>query len=150
MVREFNPEKMTKAQRVQWGYGVDAMRMIEHDLHAQVMTWKSIPPEWHEIWKPDPETRGLTRRCTMRLDADVVRFFKSFGTGYQARMNRVLRAYMHLRLAGIIDGPDTTDYVLNPGRMLADGARPVWGETVKDLAKAEKSSKRALSPGKKG
>ena len=31
---------------------------------------------------------------TMRLDADVVDFFKQDGRGYQTRVNRVLRAYV--------------------------------------------------------
>jgi len=31
---------------------------------------------------------------TMRLDADVLRWFKAQGRGYQTRINRLLRMYM--------------------------------------------------------
>lgn len=38
---------------------------------------------------------------TIRLDRDVVSFFKETGSGYQTRMNAVLRAYMeHARKQG--------------------------------------------------
>lgn len=33
-------------------------------------------------------------RITLRLDHDIVKFFKSFGKGYQTRMNAVLKAYV--------------------------------------------------------
>ena len=31
---------------------------------------------------------------SLRLDADVLRFFRGFGSGYQTRINAVLRLYM--------------------------------------------------------
>jgi uncharacterized protein (DUF4415 family) len=34
------------------------------------------------------------RQITLRIDADVLAFFKSTGTRYQTRMNQVLRSYM--------------------------------------------------------
>lgn len=36
---------------------------------------------------------------SMRIDPDVVAFFKSTGKGFQTRMNAVLRAYMEHQLA---------------------------------------------------
>jgi len=32
---------------------------------------------------------------TVRLDPDILVWFRSFGKGYQTRMNAVLRSYMH-------------------------------------------------------
>mgnify|MGYP001366445416 CR=1 FL=1 len=44
---------------------------------------------------PPSELKQATKRpVTIRLDADVVEWFKRFGGGYQTRINRVLRAYM--------------------------------------------------------
>ncbi len=37
------------------------------------------------------------RQITVRLDADVIDWFKSQGKGYQTRMNAVLRAYCEAR-----------------------------------------------------
>jgi uncharacterized protein (DUF4415 family) len=34
---------------------------------------------------------------SLRLDADVLRFFRDFGAGYQTRINEVLKAFMHAR-----------------------------------------------------
>ena len=35
------------------------------------------------------------RSISLRVDPDVLSFFKSLGKGYQTRMNAVLRAYMN-------------------------------------------------------
>lgn len=37
------------------------------------------------------------RMMTLRIDGDVVEWFKGHGPGYQSRMNAVLRAYMKSR-----------------------------------------------------
>lgn len=34
---------------------------------------------------------------SLRLDADVLRFFRGFGSGYQTRINEVLKAFMSAR-----------------------------------------------------
>jgi len=34
---------------------------------------------------------------TIRLDADVVEWFRGKGKGYQTRINAILRSYMHAR-----------------------------------------------------
>ena len=39
----------------------------------------------------NPEAK---RQITLRLDPDVIDFFKAGGQGYQTRMNAVLRSYM--------------------------------------------------------
>ena len=45
-------------------------------------------PEMGKMYKP------LKKRVTLRLDADVLAWFKKQGHGYQTRINRVLRAVM--------------------------------------------------------
>ena len=40
---------------------------------------------------------------SLRLDADVLRFFRGFGAGYQTRINEVLRSFMQARQrAGLV------------------------------------------------
>lgn len=46
---------------------------------------------------PGELKKAIKRPVTIRLDADVVEWFKRFGDGYQTRINRVLRAYMEAR-----------------------------------------------------
>ena len=38
------------------------------------------------------------KSVTMRLDSDVIDFFKSQGQGYQTRINKLLRSYMDVQL----------------------------------------------------
>lgn len=122
------PKDMTKTQRINWRYAVDARRMIEYDLHSVARKLRCLPQEWDEIWKDEDRRDPKRVPVTIRLDADVVKFFKAMGPGYQPRINRVLRTFMHYRLAGIIEGPDTTDYVLHPETLLSsDKERPRWG-----------------------
>jgi len=139
------PKDMTKTQRIHWSYGTDALRMVEYDLHSVAMKLRSLPREWDEIWE-DKDRRDPKRvRATIRLDADVVKFFKTMGPGYQPRINRVLRAFMHYRLAGIIDGPDTTDYVLAPERLETGWEpRPTWGGIQQREAELEEKLARDL------
>jgi uncharacterized protein (DUF4415 family) len=37
---------------------------------------------------------GEKERITIRVDRDVVEYFRSKGSGYQTRMNAVLKAYV--------------------------------------------------------
>ncbi|MGI3164181.1 BrnA antitoxin family protein [Pseudooceanicola sp. 200-1SW] len=46
---------------------------------------------------PEPEPK---KAISLRVDSDVLSFFKSQGKGYQTRMNAVLRAYMDAKKAG--------------------------------------------------
>lgn len=45
---------------------------------------------------------GPKEQLTLRLDQDVVEWYRKQGPGYQTRINALLRAYMqeHLRAAG--------------------------------------------------
>ncbi|MEM8824353.1 MAG: BrnA antitoxin family protein [Pseudomonadota bacterium] len=85
---------------------IRAMRAFEWDMHSAITRAGRLPAEWREIW----EARSAKKeRVTLRVDADVVRFFKSMGDGYGPRMNAVLRSFMQARLAGLIDGEDLAE-----------------------------------------
>jgi len=43
------------------------------------------------------DVRESKLAVSLRLDADVLRFFRGFGAGYQTRINEVLKAFMHAR-----------------------------------------------------
>jgi uncharacterized protein (DUF4415 family) len=46
-----------------------------------------------ELRLPEPK-----QSITIRLDADVVEWFKAQGKGYQTRMNAILRRYMEVHM----------------------------------------------------
>jgi uncharacterized protein (DUF4415 family) len=51
---------------------------------------------------------------SLRLDADVLRFFRGFGAGYQTRINEVLKAFMHARS----DSENGAAHAIPPARMV--------------------------------
>ena len=54
-----------------------------------------IPPGfWDKAKLPVPENK---QQITLRLDPDVIRFFKQTGKGYQSRMGAVLRSYVEAK-----------------------------------------------------
>lgn len=115
---------MTKTERVHAHYLMDALRRLEWDMNDEMFRQRRIPPLWHEIAKA-PGRRDKVRVTTMVEEA-VLRFFKSMGRGYQERMNDVLAAFMHGRLAGMIEGPETP-------KAVREGPRPEWGDTEREI-----------------
>ena len=60
---------------------------------------RSNDPDWVEFKDVDWTSADLVvpprkRPISIRVDEDVLDFFKGQGTGYQRRINAVLRAYM--------------------------------------------------------
>ena len=76
----------------------DAMHRLEWDLHNVIEATSRSPLEWHEIARERTGNRKV--KMTLLLEEGVVRFFKSMGMGHGARINEVLRVFMHGRLAG--------------------------------------------------
>ena len=55
------------------------------------------------------------------------------GPDWQVRVNRLMAAWMHARLAGLIEGAETMDYLKRREAEGLDGPRPEFG----DLQRAE-------------
>ena len=52
-------------------------------------------PEWEYDFLHDSNVKLPKKKLvTMRLDIDVLDWFKSHGPGYQTRINKLLRSYM--------------------------------------------------------
>ena len=55
-----------------------------------------LSPIWHG--KPKVTRRSAKKKAiSIRLDEDVLDYFKREGAGYQRRMNAVLRSYMQCK-----------------------------------------------------
>jgi uncharacterized protein (DUF4415 family) len=71
---------------------VDAMREEDIErLAIEDMQELGIDPDWMKHAKPVYPPHK--ERITMRLDADLVEWFKQQGRGYQTRINAILRSY---------------------------------------------------------
>lgn len=123
--------KKLKGRRAEhYHYMADAMRRLEWDLHHTIEATSRVPEEWHKIAaRRHPKVKV---RMTVGIDEDVVRFFKSMGPGHGPRMNEVLRAFMHARLAGVVRGGDTDPWFLRSQGAFA-GERPVWGALARGI-----------------
>jgi len=68
--------------------------MSEEELERSIAAdpdWRDVPRDWYrgaEAVTPRPKIP-----VSIRLDADLVEFFRAQGRGWQTRMNAVLRAY---------------------------------------------------------
>jgi len=68
--------------------------------------FSDIPEVTPEMFAKGIVRRGLKpitkKQLTLRLDSDLIEWFKEQGQGYQTKMNALLRAYMeeHKRVAG--------------------------------------------------
>lgn len=78
-------------------YGTDVerlRRMTDADIDFSDVP-KTTPEMWAKgIVKKGFKTSTPKRQLTLRLDEEVVDFFKEQGTGYQTRINSLLRAYV--------------------------------------------------------
>ena len=64
---------------------------LESDIAAD-LDFASVPSDWHaaaEAALPIPK-----KLLSLRLDTDVIDWFKQSGPGYQTRINAVLRAFV--------------------------------------------------------
>ncbi|MGB5084643.1 MAG: BrnA antitoxin family protein [Methylocystis silviterrae] len=75
--------------------------MTEAEIDAAV----AADPDWAELepidWsKAEVVTPPKKQAISIRLDQDLIDYFKSQGPGYQRRINAVLRSYVKQRKAG--------------------------------------------------
>lgn len=83
------PNSTKKRSRTNWKR-IDALRDSEVDLSEA----PELSPDFFAraiIW-PGPK-----KQITLRLDPDVLTFFRKHGRGYQTTINSVLRKYMEAR-----------------------------------------------------
>jgi uncharacterized protein (DUF4415 family) len=69
--------------------------MTEAELEDKIATdpdWNDVPADWH--LKAEAAMQRPKKLLSLRLDADVLDWFKGQGSGYQTRMNAVLRSFM--------------------------------------------------------
>ena len=86
----------------------ETMRGLEADLRWGLNDSLRVPQAWRAIAEGPAVPAKV--KLTLRLDEDIVGFFRSMGMGHLSRMNAVLRAFMLARLAGVVTGPEDVRY----------------------------------------
>lgn len=123
------PARPTRREAAHYSYMADVMRRLEWDLHNTIALTGRVPPEWHDIAKGEPHSRK--EKVNLRVEADVLRFFRSMGPGWGVRVGDVLKSYMHARIAGVVRGAETLDLWRARQDEGLDGAKPAFGETAR-------------------
>lgn len=124
---------LTAKQREHHHYLIDAMARIDYDLHNRIYINQRVPSDWTRIaTSPSPHRK----RVTIRLDEDVLKFFRSMGRDYGPRINDVLKAFMHARLMGLLHGDETVDQ-FKEQEQSGPRKRPGWGWTEEQIAESE-------------
>lgn len=59
---------------------------------------EDLPLEWH-LLEVDHPVHEKKEKVTLYLDRSVARLFKGMGSGYQARINHLLRTWMQMKIA---------------------------------------------------
>jgi uncharacterized protein (DUF4415 family) len=77
--------------RTDWAR-VDAM--TEEELEASIDHEEEGEIDWSSVTTTLPVPK---QQVTVRIDGDVIDWFKAHGPGYQTRMNAVLRAYVEAK-----------------------------------------------------
>ncbi len=75
----------------------------EADILDQ-MVRDQVPDAWHTL-EADLDVEEPKVKVTLYLDASVARVFRAMGTGYQARINRLLATWAQMKMAGLLDSP---------------------------------------------
>ena len=84
MTRKTKKVKVRKA-RARRGKVIELQASVEDDLLSLADEETGVGPRWN---------RARKQRISLRVDVEVVDWFKSRGPGYQTRINRILRRVM--------------------------------------------------------
>ena len=98
------PPAMTRAQRLSrdkvFRYfaeeSLNDQRMLDFTLREEV------PEAWHTL-EYDLDVAEPKVKVTLWLDKSVASFYRGMGKGYQARINRILGLWAHMKIAKFID-----------------------------------------------
>jgi uncharacterized protein (DUF4415 family) len=74
-------------------------RRVRKTIDADIVRDADAPPLTPEMFARAIARKGLKavprkQLLSLRIDADVIEWFRGQGPGYQSRMNALLRAYM--------------------------------------------------------
>lgn len=88
----YSPSELPQDAGTDWEQ-VEAMS--EEQINKAAASDPDARPTNADFWKAAKVVMPKSKQSiTLRVDRDVLAFFKEGGTGYQTRMNAVLRAFM--------------------------------------------------------
>ena len=102
--------KRSNAETRHLGAMVETLEATQIELAILRRTRNIVPDGWQDLDRTAPCTPPK-ERMTIRLDAEVLKWYRGLGFGYQNRMNAVLKAYMHSIVSKHIRHGDDFDWL---------------------------------------
>jgi uncharacterized protein (DUF4415 family) len=93
----YSRDKLPKDTRTDWAR-VDAM--TEEEIDAAARSDPDAQPTDDAFWEDAVLVFPSKHLVCIRIDRDVLDWFRGQGRGYQTRMNAVLRSYMEAQVKG--------------------------------------------------
>jgi len=82
----------------------EELKTLQDDLRNDWIN-RSLPKDWNGSISAFGYS-GQKEKISIRLDTDMLRWFRSLGPGYQAKMNTVLRIYWTALISGMVRAHD--------------------------------------------
>ena len=98
--------KRSKTEELSFDRMLDDLDEQLADIQRLKRSRDLVPPGWRRIARETPIPPPKTK-LSLKLDTEMVDWFRSLGRGWQPRMNAVLRAYMHAVIAKAVEGAET-------------------------------------------
>ena len=125
--------RMTKANaRVEM---YDELKTLQEEL-LRDWTDRSLPKDWNGSISAFGQTTRK-EKISIRLDEDMLRWFRSLGPGYQAKINMILRIYW----TGIISGMVRSHYE-------EEQVSPAFSEMILRKAELARLRREAMAEGR--
>ena len=105
--------KRTKAQERALSNMLHDLDEMDRDMALLKKTMRLVPVGWGKATR-EARCTPQKKKMTIRLEADVLDWFRGLGMGYQARINAVLRAYMHAMISKHIEEKRDRDWMDEP------------------------------------
>ena len=115
------PETPMQSKRTAQHRAMTELERLQTELEERWIDG-SLPEDWQGLFF-DTEIDPPKTRVTIRLDADMVRWFRKMGPNYSRLINRVLRVYWTALMAGHIKAyfaHDTTPQLLASTRAILE------------------------------
>lgn len=106
-------DTLVKAQRRHMTEMIYSLEELQIEQALMRRTKDIVPPGWDRAHDKAPCTK-TKKRMTIRLEPEVLDWYRSLGNGYQNRINQVLKTYMHAILSKHIEQPGDKDWLNVP------------------------------------
>ncbi|MEP3347480.1 MAG: BrnA antitoxin family protein [Litoreibacter sp.] len=95
---QFKPNTRPKSQRIAKERLGRLLQLADLEDDVSTLVREKIPQAWHRL-EHDIDVEEPKVKITLRVDRSVAKFYRAWGNGYQARINRILATYAQARIA---------------------------------------------------